>query len=700
MPILTARNLSQSFGADDLFADINLKLEPKERAGLVGPNGNGKSSLLHILMRQTEPVTGDIMVQKGLSLGYLQQEAVLTFRGQQNTIYAEMLTVFADLVANERQQRALEARMEAGDFSAELLQQYGDLQEAYQLGGGYDYSAEIKLTLIGLGFPEGSWETPLAHLSGGQKTRVLLARLLLEQPDLLILDEPTNHLDLDAVEWLENTLRKWTGSLIIVSHDRYFLDKVVNTVWELTPQSLNAYRGDYTNFVLQRERHWEREEALFTQEKLRLGKDLDFIRQHMADGQSDQAKGKLKRLTRDVVLLETFPATDIKGKSWIEIGGRVRTFSANEAAQRLRKLRMVTTRPPVMKVKLSAGEQSDRLMMVARDVSVGYGEKVLFSAERLRIERQDRIAILGDNGSGKSSLLKGLLAALQTSAVSKTSDVLAESPLSAEIDWGDNIQVGYFAQAHDQLDPTMRVIDQYMDAAPIGLQQARNGLARYLFQGHDVFKKVGDLSGGERGRLALAILATTGANLLLLDEPTNHLDIPSQEVLQAVLAQYDGTILLVSHDRYLVSRLATHIWDIRGDKLHSYEEGYARFLEQRALDLEAEVSGKPAKSIDAAPSEADIDALLAFQRELAEEFSAENDPTPDDPAPVDWASQLGGLEDALDAAEAKVTDLQSEIEDAKAFGMDDYAAQLAKRLIVAESELGELSAEWDRLMED
>ena len=695
MPILTARNLSQSFGADDLFADVHLKLEPKERVGLVGPNGSGKSSLLHILMRQAEPVTGDMMVQKGLAMGYLQQEAVLTFRGQQNTIYEEMLTVFADLVANEQQQRELEARMEAGDFSAELLEQYGDLQEAYQAGGGYDYSAEIKLTLIGLGFPEPTWQTPLAHLSGGQKTRVLLARLLLEQPDLLILDEPTNHLDLDAVEWLENTLRKWPGALIIVSHDRYFLDKVITTVWELTSTALNAYRGDYSNFVLQRERFWEREEALFTEAKTRLTKELDFVRQHIADGQSDMAKGKLKRLTREIVLLETFPVTDIQGKSWIEIGGRVRTFSANEAAQRLRKLRMITSRPPVMKVRLAASEQSERLVMVARGVAVGYGDQVLFSAERLRIERQDRIALLGDNGSGKSSLLKGLLAHL-------TADEPPSAPLQAEIDWGDNIQLGYFAQAHDQLDPAKRVIDEYMDAAPIGLQQARNGLARYLFRGHDVFKKVGDLSGGERGRLALAILATTGANFLLLDEPTNHLDIPSQEVLQSVLEQYDGTIVLVSHDRYLVSKLATQIWEIRGEQLHIYEEGYEKFLEQRALDLEAEATGKPVQTEPDAPSEADIDALIAFQRELAAEDGdddqSEERATSD--APQDWAAQLGALEDALDAAEAKVADLRSQIEDANASGMDMYAVQLEKVLSEAEQELGELSAEWDRLMED
>ena len=520
---------------------------------------------------------------------------------------------------------------------------------------------------------------------------MLLARLLLEQPDLLILDEPTNHLDLDAVEWLESTLRKWDGALIIVSHDRYFLDKVVTAVWELTATSLNAYRGDYSNFVLQRERLWEREETLFADAKARITKELDFVRQHIADGQTDISKGKLKRLTRDIVLLETFPVTEIQGKSWIEIGGRVRTFSANEAAQRLRKLRMVTSRPPVMKVKLTAGEVSERLVMVARDMAVGYGETVLFSAERLRIERQDRIALLGDNGSGKSSLLKGLLASLQ--------GVLEHSPISAEIEWGDNLQLGYFAQAHDQLDPTKRVIDQYMDAAPIGLQQARNGLARYLFRGHEVFKKIGDLSGGERGRLALAILATTGANFLLLDEPTNHLDIPSQEVLQSVLAQYDGTIVLVSHDRYLVSKLATQIWEIRGDKLHIYEEGYARFLEQRTLDLEAERTGKPAQTEPDAPSEADIDALLTFQRELAEEYSAENEPV-DDSQPEDWASQLGALEDALDAAEAQVAELQSQIEDAKAFDMLDYAAQLEKQLIKAEAELGELSAEWDRLMDD
>lgn len=684
MAILSARNLAQSFGAEDLFGEIDVRLNAKERVGLVGANGSGKTTLLHILAGLQEPRTGEVITRRELSLGLLQQEAVLAFRGQENTIYAEMLTVFGDLTAMQTEMREMEGRMEAGDFSEALLEMYGKVQNAFEMGGGWDFSAEIKLTLIGLGFSEEMWQTPLSHLSGGQKTRVLLARLLLEKPDLLILDEPTNHLDGSAVEWLENTLRKWSGTLIIVSHDRYFLDKIVTAIWELTPSALKTYQGDYTNYVARRAQDWEREETLFKAKKGQLDKDFDFIRQHMADGQSDQAKGKLKRLTREIVLLENFPPTELEGKSWIEIGGRTRTFSANEAAKRLRGLRMVSSKPPVMKVRLESAETSDKLVLRSKNLRAGYDgdDNAIITSERLRIERGDRIAILGDNGSGKSTFIKALLKSCQLSPQG-----YSQLWVLGDVKVGDNLTAGYFAQAHDQLSPENRVVDELLASAAIGMQQARNILASYLFRGHAVFKKVRDLSGGERGRLALAILATQGANFLLLDEPTNHLDIPSQEVLQSVLEQYDGTLIFVSHDRYLVSKLATQVWSIRAGKLHVYEGGYGDYLEKREFEREA-TENRPKPKTDEA-LEKSIENILAFQHDFEpEELSSKQ-----------WRKRLGELEPLLDAAEARAEELQMQIADAKMMGVDTLLAELAAELLQVEGELDELSAEWDALMQ-
>lgn len=568
MILLQAKGLAQSFGAEDIFEEIDLRLQARERVGLVGPNGCGKTTLLQILAGQQEAREGQISRVPDLTLGYLQQEAVLTFAGQDNTIYEEMLTVFATLTAQEAALRVLEAQMAAGEVTEAVLAEYGRVQEAYDIGGGYHYQQEIKRVLLGLGFPPESWQTPLAHLSGGQKTRVLLGRLLLEQPGLLILDEPTNHLDVTAVEWLENTLRQWPGALLIVSHDRYFLDRVVTHIWELTPDQLHSYKGSYSQYIEQRERAWAYAAAQFQAEKERLETELDFVRKNIAGGKSDIAKGKLKRLTRDIVLLETYGATAVPGQSWLHIGERVRTLSVNEAAQRLRDLPPPTPRQPQMHIRLKPEQRSGRFVLRSKRLEIGYPGAPLFASDDLHLERRECAALIGPNGSGKSTFLRTLMGEL--------------APLKGKLRFGDGLIHGYFAQGHEQLNLNRRVIDELMARQPMPVEKARNFLAPYLFRGDDVFKQVSDLSGGERGRLALALLALAGANFLLLDEPTNHLDIPSQEVLQTVLEQFDGAIILVSHDRYLVDRLATQIWELRDGRLHVFDGPYQAFLAGRA----------------------------------------------------------------------------------------------------------------------
>jgi ATP-binding cassette subfamily F protein 3 len=568
MPILTATDLGHSFGADELFAGVNFRLEARDRVGLVGPNGVGKTTLLLLVAGALEASAGHVERSSEITLGVLRQEAVLAFAGQDNTVYEEMLALYSDLTALERQLAEMQAAMAGGESSDTFLDEYGGLQEAYEVAGGYEYQVEIKRVLHGLGFPPDTWDTPVLHLSGGQKTRLLLARLLLEKPDLLILDEPTNHLDLDAIVWLERTLRRWVGALIIVSHDRYFLDAIVDHVWDLDHRGLTTYNGNYSSYVRQRQEAWERDQRLFAAEKERMESELDFIRRHLAGGKRDIAKGKLKRLTRDIVLMEEVGLRGREGKSWLEIGGRVRTLSANQAARRLRAMQPPGQPPPPMNIRLQAEQRSARSVFRARRLVIGYESTPLFASDPLQLDRLDCAALIGPNGCGKSTFLRTIVGEIP--------------PLEGSVKLGDGVQVGYFAQAHEQLDIKRRVIDELLAHRPMSEEDARNYLASYLFRGQDVFKKVGELSGGERGRLALSLLAADGANLLLLDEPTNHLDIPSQEVLQAVLEGFDGTIILVSHDRYLVSRLANQIWEIDNAHMRVFKGTYEEY--QRWLD--------------------------------------------------------------------------------------------------------------------
>ncbi len=665
MPILTAVELGHSFGADDLFEAINLKVDRRDRVGLVGPNGSGKTTLLLDLSGILTPTAGQVHRGSDLTLGYLRQEAVLTFAGQENTVYEELQTVYADLGEMEARLRELEAVMAAGETAVEIFDQYGALQEAYDLAGGYRYHVDIQRVLTGLGFPESEWQTPLSHLSGGQKTRVLLGRLLLEEPDLLILDEPTNHLDMPAVEWLERTLKGWAGALIVVSHDRYFLNAVVNRVWDLEGGRLRAYKGNYSSFLEQRQAAWEREMTLFSAEKERLENELAFVRKHIAGGKTDIAKGKLKRLTRDIVLIEELGVSGREGKSWLEIGGRVRTFSANEAARRLRDLRPPNVGPPPLAIRLQAEQRSARSVLRARELYVGYeGSPPLFGGGPIQVNRQDCIALIGPNGSGKSTMLKTLTGMLP--------------PLKGWIKYGDGVQAGYFAQAHEQLNDRSTVLDELLAHKAMSPEDGRNYLAHYLFVGDDVFKQIGDLSGGERARLALALLAADGANLLLLDEPTNHLDIPSQEILQSVLAKFDGTIILVTHDRYLVNRLANQIWEIEGERMIVYEGSYEDYVRFRSGEEETLAGAGNVQSLDWVDDYAPPPASKKEQR--------------------DQAHRRYVLANALEDAEFRLQLLTLQRDQAAQTGEEGRAADLAQEIAVVQQELDDLNQELETLV--
>ncbi len=607
MAILTFNQLGQSFGAFDVFVNASGSIESGARIGLVGPNGIGKTTLLLLLTGLEKPYAGTINRAENLRIGYLRQEAVQAFHDSTHSIWEEMLRPFEGVQAMEDQLRSLELDMSSEADPERLdaiLSEYGALQERFEAIGGYDFEIRIKTTLEGLGFSADSYNTPLNILSGGQKTRALLARLLLERPDLLILDEPTNHLDMRAVEWLEHTLRNWQGSLLIVSHDRYFLDVVADTIWEMSRAGIETYRGNYSAYLRQRQERWDRAEKVYEQEMERLFKELDYIKKNIdRDATNPQAVGRLRRLSRELVAIQQMGLIAYSNtKKWIDTGiGGVRPYTRYEAEDVLKSLRSPNIRPPKLALRMKSTIRSGELVLRAYDLSVGYPDKPLFAMNKVTLTRGETAALIGGNGTGKTTLLKTLLG--------------EQSQLSGEIVLGAGLKIGYFAQAHDSLNLENTVLDELLRHKPMGIGAARNFLAQYLFRADDVYKKVGMLSGGERGKLALAILALEGANFLLLDEPTNHLDIPAQEVLQEVLEQFEGTILLVSHDRYLIDRLATQVWALENSDLRVYKGAYKEYVDardaERLAQREIRLEARAAVAQAALPSPATANGAKA-----------------------------------------------------------------------------------------
>lgn len=531
MSVIIASNLSKAFGPDDIFDGISLAIPDGARIALVGANGVGKTTLLRILIGQDFPNTGSVQHAKNLRIGYLPQGGALVGEG---TLWEQCLTAFSELLQMQEELNACMAALSAAEDDQDALMRYGALEEDFEKQGGYTYEVTIKQTLSGLGFSETDYYRPLQQLSGGQRTRALLAKILLENPDVLMLDEPTNHLDIQAVEWLEAYFKSWEGALVVVSHDRYFLDQVSNTVWEMTP-ALEVYHGNYSAYLTQRSERYARRLAEFEAQSAFIEKEQEYIRRNIAGQNTNQAKGRRRRLER---LLEE------------------------------NRLAPPPKEPRRMHIHLNTRGRSGDLVLRTYDLQVGYHDegKPLFACPDLLLLRQECAAIIGPNGAGKTTFLKTILEQIP--------------PYAGRVQLGASLDIGYFAQAHEGLNPNNSLMEEIDSLAPDLLPaEIRNYLAKYLFTGDDVFRKVRTLSGGERGRLALAKLSLSNANLLLLDEPTNHLDLPTQEVLESVLSKFSGTILLVSHDRYLIDSLATQIWEVdpQGKNLVVFEGSYTQF---------------------------------------------------------------------------------------------------------------------------
>jgi len=571
MSLITVNNLSKSFGPVDLFSGISFAIPKGARLALVGPNGCGKTTLLRILNGLDEPSGGMIGRAKGIRIGYLPQEAEFEMEG---TLWEACIAVFSDLIDRQEQLEKLEAEMSVPEKREQALARYGPLQREFERRGGYSYHTRIQQVLTGLGFSMSDQHLPLAHLSGGQRTRAFLACLLLSEPDLLLLDEPTNHLDIAAEEWLEGYLSQWEGAAVIVSHDRYFLDRVATAILEMVFGATEHYPGNYSAYLQTRELRWEHRREVFQAEKEKLLKDVEYIKKNISGQNVSQAKGKLRRLSRVVQAIEQVGMEAVVNQKWAETAGTVTIatspFGVEEAERRVRALTPPRRNLPRLHLNLRPAMRSGELVLRTKNLCVGYPGKVLFSAPDILLRRGDCAALIGPNGAGKTTFLKTVLGQLE--------------PLAGQVTLGASLKIGYFAQAHEGLNPENTLLQEIDTVMPNWLPgQIREYLGKYLFSGEEVFKKVAVLSGGERGRLALAKLALQDTNLLLLDEPTNHLDIPSQEVLEAVLDDYAGTILLVTHDRYLIDALGTQIWEVEPDEstLTTFEGTYSQRREER-----------------------------------------------------------------------------------------------------------------------
>ncbi|HEX8992173.1 MAG TPA: ABC-F family ATP-binding cassette domain-containing protein, partial [Anaerolineales bacterium] len=510
MSLITANSLSKSFGAVDLFREVSFSIAKGARFALVGPNGIGKTTLLRILMGLDEPSGGKVTRARSLRVGYLPQEADFQLEG---TVWDACLTVFSELIRQQQELAKLEAEMSDPAKSEQALSRYGPLQHDFERRGGYTYQFRIKQVLAGLGFDPSDFNLSLDHLSGGQRTRAYLARLLLSNPDLLLLDEPTNHLDIAAVEWLEGYLSQWEGAAVVVSHDRYFLDHSCNALLEMAVSGTEYYRGNYSTYLQERENRWNHRLEVFEGERDKLLRDVEYIKKNISGQNVQQAKGKLRRLTRIVEAIEQVGMDAVMSQNWSQLDVETTTspFSVEEAERRVRALRPPRRVTPDLHLHLHSGVRSGDLVIRTRDLEVGYPSRLLFRAPDIELRRTECAALIGPNGAGKSTFLKTILGQLE--------------PPRGEVILGASLHTGYFAQAHEGLVPENTVLDEILGASPGMLPyQGREYLGRYLFSGDDVFKTVSMLSGGERGRLALAKLALQDTNLLLLDEPTNHLD--------------------------------------------------------------------------------------------------------------------------------------------------------------------------------
>lgn len=572
MIILQGNKIERSFSGDVLFDNINIQVDEKDRIALVGRNGAGKSTLLKILVGEEAPTSGEINTKRDLSLSYLAQDSRFE---SENTIFDEMLHVFDDVRSMESRLRKMEMQMAelTGDAFDKLMSDYDRLSEEFRVKGGFTYEAEIKAILNGFKFDESMWQMKISELSGGQNTRLALAKMLLEKPELLVLDEPTNHLDIETIAWLENYLVNYQGAFIIVSHDRYFLDKVATVTLDLTKHSLDRYVGNYSKFMDLKAEKLALEAKNYEKQAKEIAKLEDFVQ-------------------RNLVRASTTKRAQARRKQLEKMERMDKPLAGQKSAN----------------MTFHADKVSGNVVLTVTDAAIGYDDQILSEPINIDVKKFDAIAIVGPNGIGKSTLIKSIVG--QIPFIKGTST------------YGANVEVGYYDQTQSNLTRTNTVLDElWNDFSTTPEVEIRNRLGAFLFSGDDVKKSVSMLSGGERARLLLAKLSMQNNNFLILDEPTNHLDIDSKEVLEDALIDFDGTLLFVSHDRYFINRVATKVLEISEEGSTLYLGDYDYYLEKKAeLEelarmKEEEAQEKTTVVVEKAPAN-DYQAQKANQKEL------------------------------------------------------------------------------------
>jgi len=547
---ITLENIGKSFGSDLIFRGVNARVEDRDRIGLVGINGAGKTTLLNIITGDLEPDEGTVTRGSSLSIGYQRQNAGLQ---KGNTILEEMRSVFADVYAMEEELQALREEMSKNPKAPGLEDRYKEVEDAFLARDGYQVQVKINTVLTGMGFAEHGFGKSIDKLSGGEQTRLAIAKLLLEQPSLLILDEPTNHLDFKTLGWLEDYLSAYKGALLVVSHDRYFLDRLCGKIWEMEYGELTVFPGNYTRYIQLRDERNIRQQKLYEAQQAEIAKLQEYVDKNLVRASTTKMAQSRRRM---IERLEAEPAEKPKARM----------------------------KPPIIHLNEYAAEPvKDVLLAESLDVAVGEGGKrrTLLSGVDLAVARGDKIAVIGGNGTGKSTLLKCLLGKLPANP-------------GARITWGRGVRSSYYDQGSDHLDSSLTVLDTLWEYYPRSYETPlRNMLGAMGLKGEDVFKRVSQLSGGEKARLKLAVICLAKSNVLILDEPTNHLDLATKEVLEAALQEFTGTLIMVSHDRYLLDRVPTRIWELEGGQLRQYKGRYTDYLRT--------VSGKPEPKTEEKP---------------------------------------------------------------------------------------------------
>lgn len=655
--LLQVTGITKSYGVNTVLSNISLQIEARERIGLVGVNGAGKSTLLQIIAGELSYDSGNIFKAKETKIGYLKQNSGLV---SDRSIWNELLNVFAGLLEMETELRRLEERMSAPDVLAdekktdETMRRYAELSDTFRERGGYEIEAKIRGILNGMGFGGMDPATPVQALSGGQKTRLALAKMLLEAPDLLLLDEPTNHLDIQTLTWLEQYLRSYPGAILVVSHDRYFLDALVDAIYEIERTTSRRYTGNYTRYIELKEADYEIQLKQFEKQQDEIAKMEEFIQRNIVRA-STTKRAQSRRKALDKMERIDKPLGDLKRASF----------------------------------SFEVETPSGREVLDVRGIAVSYdSQNPLIRNVSFQLRRGDTAALIGPNGIGKSTLLKTLIG--------------QHAPDRGTYDWGTNVRIGYYDQEQTGLNPHQTVLEELWNAYP-HLEEARirTVLGNFLFSGEDVFKKVGSLSGGEKARVALAKLMLQKANVLILDEPTNHLDLYSKEVLESALIDYEGTLLFISHDRYFLNKMAESMLELTPDGVTGYLGNYDDYVEKKLELAEIEQQRREAEAAKSKAAKA-AGSASAGQSDTAEQAASGSSYEAGKQAKREERSRqrkLEQLEELIARLEGEIGELESELTLPEVY--NNYVLVQEKNALLEEkrAQLSDSYEQWEELAE-